>query len=168
MDVKISMEASTDIATTTDNSYNFEIELNSDGSVSESFETSVIKLTRDIENEIAREKIKSSLLDIATSIKAGNISFKLNKISINQIEFHISVSSEDLLPTSKEFDAYVNVTVKNLITFRDSKAREIAISKEGVMIGVAVLGVVAICVFAPASIPAIPEWLSVLGVVSGV
>lgn len=36
------------------------------------------------------------------------------------------------------------------------------------MIGVAVLGVVAICIFVPASIPAIPEWLSVLGIVSGV
>ena len=72
------------------------------------------------------------------------------------------------MPTLKEFDAYANVTVKNLITFRDSKARELAISKEDVMIGVAVLGVVAICIFAPASIPTIPEWLSVLGIVSGV
>ncbi|EHR31974.1 hypothetical protein HMPREF9709_01787 [Helcococcus kunzii ATCC 51366] len=60
------------------------------------------------------------------------------------------------------------VTVKNLITFRDSKARELAISKEDVMIGVAVLGVVAICIFVPTSTPAIPEWLSVLGIVSGV
>ena len=60
------------------------------------------------------------------------------------------------------------VTVKNLITFRDSKARELAISKEDVMIGVAVLGVVVICIFVPTSIPAILEWLSVLGIVSGV
>ena len=34
---------------------------------------------------------------------------------------------------------------------------ELAISKEYVMIVVAVLGVVAICVFVPASIPVIPE-----------
>lgn len=86
----------------------------------------------------------------------------------NQVEFNIEVMSKDLLPTSEELDEYITVIVKHLITFYDNTVKEPVISEDGLIFGVAVIGVIAICIFFPELILSIPELLSGVGILSAV
>lgn len=86
----------------------------------------------------------------------------------NQVEFNIEVTSKNLLPISEELDEYITVIVKHLSTFYDNTVKEHVISEDGLIFGVAVIGVIAICIFFPDSILTIPELLGGLGILSAV
>lgn len=65
----------------------------------------------------------------------------------NQVEFNIEVTSKNLLPISEELDEYITVIVKHLSTFYDNTVKEHVISEDGLIFGVAVIGIIAICFF---------------------
>lgn len=151
--------------TVPNNSYNVSIELNSDGSLTTACENKISKIAKDIRLMKGGELIQNSIANIAASVKSGDIAFTEKVISPNQLELSIEVMSEDLLPTLDDVDEHVTVIVKYLITFRDFTIKVPEISEDVVVIGVAVVGVVAICAFAPELIPSILGWLAELGIV---
>lgn len=163
MNIKTSMETLTELITAPKDSYNISIELNSDGTLSAACENKISKVTKDIRIKKGGEMIKNAISNIATSVKAGDIALTTKAMSPNQMEFAIEVMSKDLLPTLGDIDEYVTVIIKYLITFNDSKVKEPVFSEDGVLIGVAVIGILAICIFVPESIPVILEWLGTLG-----
>ena len=168
MTIKTSMEAVTELLTAPKNSYNITIELNNDGTLTTACENEITKITKDSRLKVGGDRVKDSITDIATSVKSGNIALTIKYFLPNQVEFDIEVMSKDLLPTSEELDEYVTVIVKHLITFYDNTVKEPVISEEGIIFGVAVIGIIAICIFCPEAIPAIPELVGGLGIISAV
>lgn len=118
--------------------------------------------------KVGGDRVKDSITDIATSVKPGNIALTINFPLLNRVEFNIEVTSKDLLPISEELDEYITVIVKHLITFYDNTVKEPVISEDGLIFGVAVIGVIAIYIFFPESILTIPELLGGLGILSAV
>ena len=127
----------------------------------------LLKLLK-IRLKVGGDRVKDSITDIATSVKSGDIALTIKFPLPNQVEFNIEVMSKDLLPTSEELDEYITVIVKHLITFYDNTVKEPVISEDGLIFGVAVIGVIAICIFFPESILSIPELLGGVGILSAV
>lgn len=91
MHIQASIEAITELMKASKDFYNISIVLNKDVILSVACENEILKVTKDMRIAERGDLIKKSILNIAASIKSGNITLTVKVISPNQMEFYIGV-----------------------------------------------------------------------------
>ena len=137
--------------------YNIEIGIDNSGSLTLGCQNQITEITTELDLNGINEAdtFEEILNNIALSVKSGNITFEIDKVTSYYAEFAITVSTENLMPDDSKLEVGISVTLHFKISLNGNGDKQFntsefaQLAKVGVVV---VVVVVAICLLLPEGI----------------